>query len=54
MKELSFIRDLKEYAAIIETLLLSYVKTEQFAASSERERADVVDACQELKAALTE
>jgi len=27
MKELSEIRDLKDYSAIIETLLLSYVKT---------------------------
>ena len=52
MKELSEIRDLKEYAAVIETLLMSYVKTEEFALCSEKERIDIVDACQELKSAL--
>lgn len=52
MEKLKEIRDLKDYSAIIETLLLSYVKTQEFADCSERERADIVDSCQELKSAL--
>ena len=49
MKNLSEIRNLSDYAKVIDTLLMSYIKTEEFATSSERERCDVVDSCNELK-----
>lgn len=52
MKELSKIRDLKDYTKVIDELLLSFVKTEEYISSSEKERCQVVDACTELKAAL--
>ena len=49
MKYLAKIRDLKDYVTIIETLLMHYVKSEEYATSSDRELCDVVDACNELK-----
>ena len=49
MKNLSEIRNLSDYAKVIDTLLMSYIKTEEFATSSDRERSDIVDSCAERK-----
>jgi antitoxin component HigA of HigAB toxin-antitoxin module len=49
MKNLSEIRNLSDYAKVIDLLLTHYVKSEEFATSSERERSDIVDSCNELK-----
>ena len=54
MKKLSEVRDLRDYAEIVDTLLTSYVKTEEFTTGSDRERADIVDGCKELKDRLIE
>lgn len=54
MKNLAGIRDLKDYATTIDTLLTHYVKSDEFADSTERERSDIVDSCQELKGELLE
>lgn len=52
MENLSKIRDLADYAKVIDTLLVSFVKTDEFAEGTEKERSDIVDSCQELKSEL--
>ena len=49
MKNLAEIRNLTVYAKVIDTLLMSYIKIEEFATSSDRERSpNIVDSCAEL------
>lgn len=49
MGKLSENRDLTDYIPVIDTLFMSYVRTDDYAASSDKERNTIVDCCQELK-----
>jgi len=54
MEKLSFYRDLADYVKVIDELLTSYVKTDEFAAGSEEERCAIVDCCTELKVYISD
>lgn len=54
MEKLSFNRDLTDYLKVIDELLTSYVKTDEFADGSEEERCTTVDCCTELKVYISD